>query len=176
MGEGGIRDLPAPKPPAPSATLADAGSAPGRDWAPGHDGASEDTPGEKSAEGRRGAVGAGRGFTRGPRFQTWKKGALGGVVQAVGRGRGRAFQTDGMVCAKARGVSVTPAQRRVRVGGGGAVRWGGGRREVRGSETRRTDPMSFLESAGAVGRRAVVEVGTEEPVLRVNQKRERKGQ
>ena len=44
------RDLPVPKAQAPSATVADAGSAPGRDWAPGHDGASEDTPDQKFRE------------------------------------------------------------------------------------------------------------------------------
>ena len=36
---------------APRAALPDAGSAPGRARAPGHDGASEDTPGERIAEG-----------------------------------------------------------------------------------------------------------------------------
>lgn len=177
MGEGGIRDLPAPKAPAPSANLADAGSAPGRDWAPGHDGASEDTPGEKSAEGRRtGCSGRREGFHTGAEVSDLEKGSLGrGCAGRRKRpGKGIPDRWNGMCKGPRRECDSSSEDGEGR--GGGAVRRGGGSREVRGRETPRTDPMSFLESSGAVGRRAVGEVGTEKPVLRVNQKRERKGQ
>lgn len=115
MGEGGIRDLPTPKAPAPPATLADAGSAPGQDWAPGHDGASEDTPGEESAEGS-GVPGAPGGVTHGGRDFRPAKGSLGRGCESRRKraGKGAPDRRDGMCRGPRR--SVTPVRRTARVG------------------------------------------------------------
>lgn len=95
-----------------------------------------------------------------------EKGTLRQLVKAVGRSWVKEFQADGMACAKAQGTSVTPARRE------GEGRWS----TAPGSwEPRRSWGRTDL-CLSASGRRVVIEAGTEEPILGVDQKRELKGQ